>query len=338
MSDFLNFIHKEQQKKMTEEERLALHKKQKLRESQHYDVDELEDEDDDFYDEPDNRLVEAHRVPRQPQRRIPAPQPIPQAPTMPQEPEYDEPYEEPVVAPTPRRRRTPATVPNAMAESYRQPMNPVLTEAYELIEEMKNKMETMFFKYGMTGLERLNECMLDVCDEIMNPPAKPYKPMAVQKDDYFDDELPVIEKVLPKKKTNAVKESTVHKPVKKAAVVSKPTVVSKPKVVKTEEETLKEKAKKMNAMFENADFSELGDTLVKQSDVQVNSGVNRKAEIEARGKALEEKMTKKTKKQQKETITENELPEEIEIVPDGTIPLEINEDQPLEPAELDNPA
>lgn len=345
MSDFLNFIHKEQKKKLTEEERLALHKKQKLYEAQ-YSADELEEEDD-FYDE-DEQLVEAHRVPKNPQRR-PMPAPVPSTP-VPQEPVYDEPYvePEPIPAPVPptRRRRTNVQV----AEAYRPTMNPVLTEAYELIDEMKNKMETMFFKYGMTGLARLNECMLDVCDEIMNPPvAKPaVKPSPVYNDLDFDNEEPVIsEKVLSTKKKPVAVKQPVRKPVNKKPVaavkpVAKPVVAtSKPKHVKTEEEMLKEKAEKMNAMFENADLSELGNTLVMQSDVQENRGAQRKAEIEARGKALEEKMTKKPKQQQETTIENDEPVEELEVVPDGATTLEVeefDENTSLETAVLDNPA
>lgn len=355
MSDFLKYMRNEQMKKMTEEERLALHKKQKLQEAQ-YSAEELE-EDDDFYEE-DERLVEAHRIPRIPPRRpmpTPAPRPAPAPAPMPAEPEYDEPYEEPAPAPMParRRRQSPAV---SIGESYSPSMNPVLNEAYELIEEMKNKMETMFFKYGMTGLERLNECMLDVCDEIMNPPtSKPVsRPMSrlEEPEDFFDDDdFPVVtEKVLSTKKKPVAAKQPVRKPVKKVTTVTKPVakpvvkpaVASKPKIVKSEEEVLKEKAEKMNAMLENADFSELGNTLVMQSDVQVNAGANRKAEIEARGKALEEKMTKKTKPQQKTPIIENEEPvEDLEVVPDGMTTLEVeefDENSSLETAVLDNPA
>lgn len=342
MSDFLNFIRKEQKSKMTEEEQLALHKRQKLQEAQ-YSAEELED-DDEFYEE-DDRLVEAHRIPRAPRRSTPAPAPAP-AP-MPQEPEYDEPYEEPAPVPQRRPRRQPQPATQVVESFHQSQMNPVLSEAYELIEEMKNKMETMFFKYGMTGLERLNECMLDVCDEIMNPPAQ--KPMHRPMPHYtepedFDDEPVVVEKVLPKKKPVVAKQQPVRKPVKKATPVAKPVVASKPKqVVKSEEQILKEKAKEMNAMFENADLSELGNTLVMQSDVQENRGAKRKAEIEARGKALEEKMTKKPKKeQQPEIIPENIEPvEEFEVVPDGSTTLEIEEleeNTSLETAELDIPA
>lgn len=350
MSDFLKYMHNEQIKKMTEEERLALHKKKKLQEAS-YSTEELED--DDFYEDDETRLVEAHRVTRTPPRRpMPAPAPAP----MPQEPEYEEPYEEPAPEPVPQRR-TRRQSPSQMAESFCQPqMNPVLSEAYALIDEMKNKMEMMFFKYGMTGLERLNECMIDVCDEIMNPPTmKPVPrpmPRTEEPEDFFDDDdFPVVtEKVLPTKKKPVAAKQPVRKPVKKvttvtkpiAKPVAKPAVASKPKIVKSEEEVLKEKAEKMNAMLENADFSELGNTLVMQSDVQVNAGANRKAEIEARGKALEEKMTKKTKPQQKTPIIENEEPvEDLEVVPDGMTTLEVeefDENSSLETAVLDNPA
>lgn len=44
-----------------------------------------------------------------------------------------------------------------------------LTEAYSLIEDMKVKMEDIFYRYGMIGLEKLDEALEDVIDEIMNP-------------------------------------------------------------------------------------------------------------------------------------------------------------------------
>ena len=44
-----------------------------------------------------------------------------------------------------------------------------LTEAYSLIEDMKVKMEDIFYRYGMIGLERLDEALEDVIDEIMKP-------------------------------------------------------------------------------------------------------------------------------------------------------------------------
>lgn len=74
-----------------------------------------------------------------------------------------------------------------------------LTEAYSLIEDMKVKIEDIFYRYGMIGLERLDEALEDVIDEIMNP-----EPVVIEKP------VPqVIEKPVVKRK----KRRIVRKPV-----------------------------------------------------------------------------------------------------------------------------
>ena len=73
--------------------------------------------------------------------------------------EDDEIYRHPVV-----RQAPPKPVETPKPKMPRQ-----LTEAYSLIEDMKVKMEDIFYRYGMIGLERLDEALEDVIDEIMNP-------------------------------------------------------------------------------------------------------------------------------------------------------------------------
>ena len=91
-------------------------------------------------------------------------------------------YDLPPVKPRPVQKKYPLYEDN---ETYRHPVvrqvtqKPVeppkpkmprqLTEAYSLIEDMKVKMEDIFYRYGMIGLERLDEALEDVIDEIMNP-------------------------------------------------------------------------------------------------------------------------------------------------------------------------
>lgn len=322
MSDFLNYIHKEEQKKMSEEEKLRLHKKQKQLKEQQFSVDELED---DFYDDDDFELNEAHRVQRPlsrqvQQRKVQYNQEPVDVPIQQYNDQYEEPYNEPPVLPAVSTRRKRSSQVQDMNESNAVQMNPVLREAYDLIDEMKNKMETMFFKYGMTGLERLNECMLDVCDEIMNPPVKPkFIPL--------ENEEPIVEKTLPPKKKPATRTiKTVKKPT-----VNKPKTV-KPIIEETEIKT----PINFNDVLENADLTEIGNTLVKQSEVQENIGAKQKAQIEARAKLMEEQIAKNTKnKQHENTITEEEIAEEFEIVNDDDSTLEIDD---LETTELDNPA
>lgn len=73
--------------------------------------------------------------------------------------EDDEIYRHPVVR----------QVPQKPVEPPKPKMPRQLSEAYSLIEDMKVKMEDIFYRYGMIGLERLDEALEDVIDEIMNP-------------------------------------------------------------------------------------------------------------------------------------------------------------------------
>lgn len=73
--------------------------------------------------------------------------------------EDDEIYRHPVVR----------HVPQKPVEPPKPKMPRQLSEAYSLIEDMKVKMEDIFYRYGMIGLERLDEALEDVIDEIMNP-------------------------------------------------------------------------------------------------------------------------------------------------------------------------
>ena len=73
--------------------------------------------------------------------------------------EDDEIYRHPVV-----RQAPPKPVETPKPKMPRQ-----LTEAYSFIEAMKVQMDDIFYRYGMIGLERLDEALEDVIDEIMNP-------------------------------------------------------------------------------------------------------------------------------------------------------------------------
>lgn len=104
--------------------------------------------------------------------------------------EDDETYRHPPVRQAPQKPVEPP-----------QPKMPrQLTEAYSLIEDMKVKMEDIFYRYGMIGLERLDEALEDVIDEIMNP-----EPVVIER----PVPAPQPEKPVVKKR----KRRTVRKPV-----------------------------------------------------------------------------------------------------------------------------
>ena len=186
MSDFLDYYKKtEQANAMTEEEQLALHKKHKLIAAQRHKIDE----EDDFYkDDDDISINEGRRIYRKPVRAprpttrpvpqpAPASRPVTRPASIPLPDESDD-----YVVPTPRPK-TPTRdpfddVPAAPSipaprkrkiQTIEETSNPALKEAFSMMEEMQKKIETMFYRYGMAGLEKINECMEDVFEDIVNP-------------------------------------------------------------------------------------------------------------------------------------------------------------------------
>lgn len=317
--DFLSFLHKNDPS-YTEEQQLEAYKNYKST-AQTVSVDELED--DDFYNDEVPEINEAHRTQRPSPRPAPRPAPAP-APTpapcpapMPAEPDFDD---DNYVEPAPVRRRTKK--PQSIVESAGYINNPAFSEAFSLIDEMKEKMTAMFFKYGMTGLEKLNECMLDMCDEIMNPP--PPAPKIIYKEK--EPEV-VVAPPAPVKKTVVKKKPAVAKTEKVAEAaavpqVTKPRVVKKAEPAKSEEEILKQKKANLDAMLETADLSELGSTLTKQSSVQVDEGAKRLALVQANSERIK-KLSEEKKEAQQKIEESNEPVEEFEVVADGESTFEM---------------
>lgn len=332
--DFISYLHRNDPS-YTEEQKLEAYKNYK---AQTVTVDELEN--DEFYNDEVPEINEAHRTQRPSPRPAPrpAPAPAPRPAPAPVEPDFDD--DTNYVEPAPVRRR-PAKKPQTFTESAGYINNPAFSEAFSLIDEMKEKMTAMFFKYGMTGLTKLNECMLDMCDEIMNPP--PPAPKII----YKEKEPEVVVAPAPVKKTVVKKKPVVAKVVEKtekvtetaaAPQVTKPKVVKKAEPAKTEEEILKEKKANLDAMLETADLSELGNTLTKQSSVQVDEGAKRLALVKANSERIKKLSEEKQEAQHKEES--NEPVEEFEVVADGesTFEMPTNEENPTTNAELETAA
>lgn len=328
--DFLSFLHKNDPS-YTEEQQLEAYKNYKST-AQTVSVDELED--DNFYNDEVPDINEAHRTQRPSPRPAPrpAPAPAPRPAPMPADPDFDD---ENYVEPAPVRRR-PAKKPQNITESAGYINNPAFSEAFSLIDEMKEKMTAMFFKYGMTGLEKLNECMLDMCDEIMNPP--PPAPKIIYKEKEPEVVAPA---PAPVKKTVVKKKPAVAKVAEAAAApqVTKPKVVKKAEPAKTEEEILKQKKANLDAMLETADLSELGNTLTKQSSVQVDEGAKRLALVQANSERIK-KLSEEKKEAQQKIEESNEPVEEFEVVADGesTFEMPSAEENPTTNAELETAA
>lgn len=317
MSDFLDYYKKtEQAKAMTEEEQLALHKKHKLIAAQRHKLDE----EDDFYkddDDDDISINEGRRIYKKPVRMPqpaprPAPQPVPRpapAPRPAPRPLPEEPDDFDVPAPAPRPKapvRDPFDdVPAAPSipaprkrriQTIEESSNPALKEAFSMMEEMQKKIETMFYRYGMAGLEKINECMEDVFEDIVNPRPVP--------------EIKYIEKpaapARPKKKI-----------VRKPSTVTETTTPKKTTTAPMSPEKLQQAFENIN---NNLDIAQVAAVATKTENTQTESiGESTMKKVQANAMMLEKSMNKKNEKPTEEVDENYVQPEEFDIVEDDVI-------------------
>lgn len=320
MSDFLDYYKKtEQSNAMSEEERFELHKKHKLIAAHRHQFEES----DDFYkdDEDDISINEGKRIYKKPVR-MPAPRPTPR-PLPPEPAPMPKPVPRPAPKPIPQAPddfdlppakapvrdpfdNVPATTPTIPAPKKRriqtmeESTNPALKEAYSMMDEMQKKIETMFYRYGMAGLEKINECMEEVFEDIVNPrPAEP--------------EIKYIEKPVPsrpkkkivKKTTSTVTESAPEVKVKKAAPMTP--------------EKVQQAFEDINNSF---DVSQIGTSLTKSNNsLNESESIAAKTlkKVQAQAMMLEKSMNKK-QEEAAEAVEENYVqPEEFDVVDDDVI-------------------
>ena len=315
MSDFLDYYKKtEQAKAMTEEEQLALHKKHKLIAAQRH---KLEEEDDFYKDEP--KLDEGRRIFKKPVRMPqPAPRPAPQPTQRPVPrpaprpvPEEMDDYFDTPVQPKPKvPARDPfddiPAVPAVPAIKKRkvptieESSNPALKEAYSMMNEMQRKIENMFYRYGMAGLEKINECMEDVFEDIVNP-----KP--VQEIKYIEKPaVPARPKKKIIRKPSTVTETTTPEPKPK-----KPTTPMTPEKIQQAFETINN----------TLDIAQVAAVASKTENTQTESiGESTLKKVQANAMMLEKSMNKKNETPAEETADENYVQqEEFDIVEDNVI-------------------
>ena len=355
MSDFLDFYKREEQRRsMTEEQQLELHKKQKALQAKRFETDEdddfynetvpesdemSEEFEDDFNDEYDNRINEGARIPYRPNHARPVP---------PRRPEpIPEPEPEPAPMPTPRPRPRPRPIPQPAPipeeepeeELYIPPVNkhretritesasnPALDKAYVMMNEMQKKIETAFYRYGMSGLEKINKHLDKIFEAIVNP-----KPKEIVK--YVE------------KPVERIVEKPVYNPVPPANETYEPTVneelnnnneqALEPESIESSDDdeaaALKQKFIKMNEM---ADSSLLSNALLYQNEKQAKTANTKLAQIEANAQLLREKMDAATSQKvkqlepQTEQLVENDSitpSEDLEVVDDPVVdaPVEI---------------
>ena len=158
----------------------------------------------------------------------------------------------------------------------------------------------MFYRYGMAGLEKINECMEEVFEDIVNP--RPVEP-----------EIKYIEKPVPsrpkkkivKKTTSTVTESAPEVKVKKAAPMT---------------------AEKVQQAFEDInnsfDVSQIGTSLTKSNNsLNESESIAAKTmkKVQAQAMMLEKSMNKK-QEETAEAVEENYVqPEEFDVVDDDVI-------------------
>lgn len=193
--------------------------------------------------------------------------------------EDDEIYRHPVVR----------QVPQKPVEPPKPKMPRQLTEAYSLIEDMKVKMEDIFYRYGMIGLERLDEALEDVIDEIMNP-----EPVVIER----PVPAPQPEKPVVKKRKRRVVRKSIQTQTNEATEEVEP------------EEVLVDPRKSLNDL----DINDLGAILGKETK-EYKTEAQKKTEklLNAYGNEMEAKQQK---------IAEAEAAAEAEIQQPEDIPEE----------------
>lgn len=354
MSDFLDYYKREEQlRSMSEEEKLALHKRQKQIKAARHQFDDEEfygesvEEPNDLdigeyeeYEEDDERINEGFRPqykpsripprPAQPQRPAPtpAPQPVPHPQPRPipvPEPEEPDDFDEPVTPVHPTRKKR-----INVNENFND--NPAMVKAYTMMNEMQEKIESAFYRYGMSGLEKINKHLEKIFEAIINP-----RPKEVVK--YVEKEVikPVVRPI--PRQVPQIQETIEPEIENETMSEAEQLLINTDGPVDNAQ--LNEQFVKMNESFNAED---LGNALAVQKNKQSMEENTRMKQIEARAKLMQESMDRK-KQKQADAIEEQEnkeyvQPEEFEIVDDPIIepPVQIVKDpEPEEIAENKKP-
>ena len=323
MSDFLDFYKQEEMKRsMTEEQLLELHKKQKAFKAKRFESAEDdafyneecdEDVDDEFDD--DLRIDEGVRAPSRPARPRPAPQPVPRPvpspqPAEPSKPRIRRPVQPPRPEPVPEEPNddlyiTPPKRHGVKIDELNN--NPALSKAYTMMNEMQKKIETAFYRYGMSGLEKINKHLDKIFEAIVNPKPKEVvkyvekpveriieKPVYVHSDNKpYDDELPTENDDIVNTNEQVDIPVSDEEPIDEQAM-------------------LKQKFIKMNEL---ADSSLLSDALLLQNEEQAKTANTKLAQIEANAQLLREKLDNGNKKSETPKLSEEMLVENDDITP-----------------------
>lgn len=311
---FLEYYHREDQKRaVSEEEQLALHKKQKVIESKRHQLEE----EDDFYNE-DVDLNEARRV---------------NVPTRPLPPKR------PIAPPAPKPAVRPAPAPVAVPTKVRSRASSQMDEAFEMIDKLTDKITSMFFKYGFAGLEKISRHLNEDIEDIINPKPvyrdEPNESYSIDEErmERLEEENARLRRLL--EKSLEQRQVIREEPVRKVQKIEETTIDEEHDDVPTEEldegfddtydmpdETDNKKLnEKFISMNENMDINALGASLSQQAVMQKRKEMsenNTLAQVTARAQMLQKSMDKqiddKIASQEQQIDESFEQSEELEIV------------------------
>lgn len=184
--NFRDFINQEQPQKLVE----SVEEDPELEET--VEPEEEPEEEEEMYQEPINRRV--NRVPQYEEPEddyyeedeyyeepVPQRRPVRQVPRQMSRPQY-RPTPRPVARPVQRPMARPGyAMPE---EQFRRPINITKNQLKEttiegtansLTEAIKRKVDTVFYRFGIQGLEKLDEKILDTIEELQYPEQKQVK-------------------------------------------------------------------------------------------------------------------------------------------------------------------
>lgn len=181
--NFRDFVKKDNKRTIPEEPEEYLEEPvEELDEDTEVDYGEEEDDtEDEYYEEP------VVYVPPQPPQRV-AQRPIQRV--VHQQPKVQRPVPRPAPRPQPVHRPQPQRIQRSAmpVDQYNRPIqiskkqlaeNTIENTANTLTEAIKRKVDTIFYRFGIQGLEKLDEKILDTIEELQYPEPKQIKKSGV---------------------------------------------------------------------------------------------------------------------------------------------------------------
>ena len=181
--NFRDFVKKDNKRTIPEESVEYLEEPiEELDEDTEEDYGEEEDDtEDEYYEEP------VVYVPPQPQQRV-TQRPVQRV--VHQQPKVQRPAPRPAPRPQPVYRQQPQRIQRSAmpVDQYNRPIqiskkqlaeNTIENTANTLTEAIKRKVDTIFYRFGIQGLEKLDEKILDTIEELQYPEPKQIKKSGV---------------------------------------------------------------------------------------------------------------------------------------------------------------